>query len=44
MYVGYWWEKPERKRPLGRPKCRRMDIGEIGWDGIHWIDLARDRD
>jgi hypothetical protein len=21
-----------------------MDIGEIGWDGIDWIDLAQDRD
>jgi hypothetical protein len=29
--------KPERKRPLGRPRCRwvnniKMDLGEIGWD------------
>jgi hypothetical protein len=21
-----------------------MDLGEIGWDGVHWIDLAQDRD
>jgi hypothetical protein len=33
---------PEGKRPLGRP-CRRwvdnnkMDLREIGWDGIDWI-------
>jgi hypothetical protein len=30
-------EKPERKRPLGRPRCRwedgiRMDLKEIGWE------------
>jgi hypothetical protein len=21
-----------------------MDLGEIGWDGRDWIDLAQDRD
>jgi hypothetical protein len=21
-----------------------MDLGEIGWDGGDWIDLAQDRD
>jgi hypothetical protein len=30
--------KPERKRPLGRPRRRwedgiKMDLGEIGWGG-----------
>jgi hypothetical protein len=41
--------KPEGKRPLGRPKRRwldnyKMDLREIGWGGMHWIDLAQDRD
>jgi hypothetical protein len=41
--------KPEGKRPLGRPRCRwedniRMDLREIGWGGMDWIDLAQDRD
>jgi hypothetical protein len=41
--------KPEGKRPLGRPKCRwvdniRMDLGEIGWGGVDWIDVAQDKD
>jgi hypothetical protein len=41
--------KPEGKGPLGRPKCRwvdsvRMDLREIGWDGVVWIDMAQDRD
>jgi hypothetical protein len=40
--------KPEGKRQLGRPKGRwedniKMDLGEIGWDGIDWIDLAHHR-
>jgi transposase len=41
--------KPEGKRPLGRPRRRRVDNSEmylrdIGWDGTDWIDLAQDRD
>jgi hypothetical protein len=41
--------KPERKRPLGRPRRRlvdniKMDLREIGWDGVDWIELAQDRD
>jgi hypothetical protein len=41
--------KPEGKRPLGRPRHRweddiRIDLREIGWGGIDWIDLAQDRD
>jgi hypothetical protein len=35
--------KPEGKRLLERPR-RRMDLREIGWDGMDWIDLAQDRD
>jgi hypothetical protein len=45
IFVG----KPEGKRPLGRPRRRwvhniKMDLREIGWDGMDWIDLAQDRD
>jgi hypothetical protein len=46
--------KPEGKRPLGRPKRRwvdniKMDLREMGWDGVDWIgldwiDKAQDRD
>jgi hypothetical protein len=40
--------KPDGMRPLGRPKCTRVcnmkiDLRDIGWDGIDWIDLAEDR-
>jgi hypothetical protein len=36
---------PEGKIPIRRPKCRwvdniRMALGEIGWDGVDWIDMA----
>jgi hypothetical protein len=41
--------KPEGKGPLGRPRRRwvdniKIDIGEIGWDGVDWVNLAADRD
>jgi hypothetical protein len=36
--------KPERKRPLRRPRNRWMDIVEIGKRGVDWIGLAQDRD
>jgi hypothetical protein len=41
--------KPEGKRPLRRPRRRRVDnikidLREIGWDGMDLIDLAQDRD
>jgi hypothetical protein len=41
--------KPGGRRPLGRPRCRRlnnirMDLVEMGWDGVDWISLAEDRD
>jgi hypothetical protein len=41
--------KPEGKKPLGRPRCRfldniKMDLRDIGWDGVDRIDRAQDRD
>jgi hypothetical protein len=41
--------KAEGKRPLGGPTRRwvdniKIDLREIGWDGMDWIDLAQDRD
>jgi hypothetical protein len=41
--------KPVGKRPLGRPRSRwvdniKMDLREIGRDGVNWIDQAQDRD
>jgi hypothetical protein len=38
--------KPEGKRLLERPRSRsvdniKIDLREIGWDGMDWIDLAQ---
>jgi hypothetical protein len=40
--------KLEGKRPLGRPGRRwvnniKMDLRELGWDSMDWIDVAQDR-
>jgi hypothetical protein len=45
MLVG----KPEGKRPLGRPRHRwvnniKINLREIEWDVMDWVDLAQDRD
>jgi hypothetical protein len=44
-----WVRKPERKRALGRPRSRwenniKIDIKEMGGDGIDWMPLAQYRD
>jgi hypothetical protein len=49
MHTGFLVGKPEEKRPLGKPRRRckdniKIDLEEIGWGGMNWIDLARDRD
>ena len=42
-------EKPEGKRPLGRPRRRwvdniRMNLQEVGCGYVDWIGLAQDRE
>jgi hypothetical protein len=41
--------RPEGRRPLGRPRCRwkdniKMELQEVGWGGMDWIDISQDRD
>jgi hypothetical protein len=41
--------RPEGRRPLGRSRRRwednvKMDLQEVGWGGMDWIDMAQDRD
>jgi hypothetical protein len=41
--------KPEGRRLVGRPKHRwentiKMDLREVGWRGMDWVNLAEDRD
>jgi hypothetical protein len=42
-------EKPEGKRPFGRPRCRwedniKMDLQEVVGCHGDWMELAQDRD
>jgi hypothetical protein len=41
--------KPERKRPLGGPMRRwenniKMDLQQVGFGDMDWMELAQDRD
>jgi hypothetical protein len=41
--------RPEGRRPLGRRRRRwedniKMDIEDVGWVGMDWIELAQNRD
>jgi hypothetical protein len=41
--------KPEGKIPFRRSRRRsvaniKIDLREIGWDGVDWMDMAQDRD
>jgi hypothetical protein len=41
--------KREGRRPLKRPRRRwedniKMDLREVGWGSMDWIDLSQDRD
>jgi len=45
VLVGY----PEGGRPLGRPRRRwendiKMDLQEVGCEGMDWIKLSQDKD
>ena len=44
-----WVGKRDGKKTLGRLRRRwedniKMNLAEVGWVGIDWIELAQDRD
>jgi hypothetical protein len=42
IHIGYWWgSQKERRRWVDNIK---IDLREIGWDVMDWIDLAQDGD
>jgi hypothetical protein len=41
--------RPEGKKPRGRARRRckdndKIDLQEVGWEGMDWIDVAQDKD
>jgi hypothetical protein len=49
VHTGFLVGRPEGRQPLRRPTCRwddtiKMDLQEVGWEGMDWIELAQDRD
>jgi hypothetical protein len=49
MHVGCWCENQNERDPLGRPRRRsvdniKLDLRDIGWNGVDWIDMAENRD
>jgi hypothetical protein len=47
--TGCWWEKPEEKRPMGKPRRRwenniKIAFQEVGGGREDWMELAQDKD
>jgi 23S rRNA A1618 N6-methylase RlmF len=46
MHIKFWLENL-KGRELVRPRRRwngiRMDLREIGWEGVDWMHVAQDR-
>jgi hypothetical protein len=49
MHIGYWWESEKERDHWEDPRRRwvdniKLDLREIGWDGVDWVYTAQDRD
>jgi hypothetical protein len=49
IHTKFWLEKPEENRALGKYRCSweggiKMDLREIGWEGVDLMQLAEDRE
>jgi len=49
MHIQGFGGKPVGMTSLGRPRRRwednsKMDLQQVGWRGMEWIELAQDKD
>jgi hypothetical protein len=49
MHTGYWLESQKERdhwedQDVVWLTISKIDLREIGWDGVDWIDMAQDRD
>jgi hypothetical protein len=49
MHIGYWWESQKVRDHLEYLDVSgwtilKIDLREIAWDSMGWIELAQDRD
>jgi alpha-glucosidase (family GH31 glycosyl hydrolase) len=46
MCTGFWWESQKERDHLEDQGIDgiRMDLREIDWGSVHWIQLAQNRD
>jgi hypothetical protein len=49
VHTGFWFADLRVSRPLGRPRHKwgdsiKIDLSEIKWRGMNWIDAAEDTD
>jgi hypothetical protein len=45
-HIGYWWESQKERDHWEDHWVDNIKMGlrELGWDSVHWIDMAQDRD
>jgi hypothetical protein len=49
MHIVFWLKNLKRNRPLRSPRHRwevnvRLDLREIGWEGVDCMNLSLDRE
>jgi hypothetical protein len=49
LRIGYWWESQKERnhwedQNVGGWTILILDLREIGWGRVDWIDMAKDRD
>jgi hypothetical protein len=48
MLIGYWWESQKGRDHWGDQDVGgwtiKIDLSDIGWDGVDWIDMSQDRE